>query len=1373
MSIHYSRWNLNTYSVTPYFLAHVPEDYPLNMVLMKTKVFRRLPPRLKELSKLAKEWAIKNWPHPAGIMGIEEWYDDEGYELSPDTGARLSKEEIEHQWEGLSGLDDFKVIDIPEIKFADPQGWQEDDRDLESTENESLVDRSDLTEDVILSDIDTQGLERTAKTYGVPDSWMKSIENEEALARTIMSMDGKPWSQIHSTAVLPGTEAAFAHGSGRGRWITIGGHPNPQTGVEHEDGFRVFIDDDGTVLKGKRILRGHNVRKAKSRFDKLEAQQHGKQQSTSPSRPAGPAKGTGVKGSGSGLGRDLGSGRRGDAQELEGAGDGMEETATRPYNPKDGAARKAAGQSTGDASYQYPGAGGSDATDATGTDDATDTAEARLDKINKRIERYTDFFRKKGQNDVAEWMDALWEHVNEVGVEEALGMLDEEKTGELSGKVQYRGTGYFDPADKDDQFVKEYLNRVGIVATGAGAMPDPGMPVYASAPLPEDQKNLLKPGDVGPGATNITDKLQESKLLPGLETTEDVDVLMGKPVDRLTPEVLRKFDETYGKGKWIIKSYGDQAFAGFGILFPQRVTQVHRDAKIAMKDSASKLKKHGYEIARDENGTAVGIRNTNSGQLHKFGSKELNDIPNERVKKLGRAASIAAQNETGVQLPRSAEDNLKQKYWVNLRWDGEEPKGITDYDGKNYDFNTPEYEKWKVDNEAAHHEVERAIWTGGESDVKFMVQPAFEAIGVSEADRAAGFTWETSREGRVHIAVKDGKASVIPYATLARREDSMPAVFADKEVKAMEKAAQDAIDALPESERRGQVYAPDVMRTKDGWKVVELNAAVEGGQSLWLEANPMVIDAYVSHMTGKDPAHVRFVRNVLRDRMKGSQSPVDLRKGGPTEQPQSAQPQATPDAAQPPQPTPTAPQQPIQPTPAPTTEHPTEDEAKLKGNKPKPPNNQGTAFSFNDEHPRKPAGSPDGGQFVKKGTPGGVRTVRHGKLQVQYSLHTNKRITGEKINLKNYKQQDAHSCGFVAALTIAKHLKSDITAKEVLAAVRPTVTQGVDSDRMIAALKRLGIKATYEDDLTVGSLLNYVREGTPVIVSVWPDEWDTDHWTVVQGFDEDNKKIFLTNHSSLSVKMFKRQWIENWKDGSTRGAGLVCVLDDDSKEKGGKKGAALSTDKTGREHKGKGEGGGQFTSKSSGGESKESSTSKKPSQKVESRTAEEILGEWAARRRADGSIGLIGYRGESKPGKDAINLGKLAATEGIGAYIAKEESTAAFFGKTRPVLFTEPKNPIVVDEEPLHILHETEEIMQPPSKSDSPWLAANKEAVRRTKTTDDNWSEKTQSGELQEALTEILRERGHDGVLVSSDGEQWLVVFTEPGKTLSINRTQQ
>lgn len=186
MSVHYSRYNLNTYYNTPYFQAHVPQDYPLDEVLRKSRAFQRLPPRLRELSALAKQWAVLKLGYPTDTT--DYGYDEEGHELDLTTKKRLTNKEIDAQWKGIDeGPSDFEVEDIPvpDGGFADPDTW-----DVPIEEEDLDEDVDVMTEEQVLSDIKERGREYTARYYGVPEESLVDIEDDEGLAQTILNMRG-------------------------------------------------------------------------------------------------------------------------------------------------------------------------------------------------------------------------------------------------------------------------------------------------------------------------------------------------------------------------------------------------------------------------------------------------------------------------------------------------------------------------------------------------------------------------------------------------------------------------------------------------------------------------------------------------------------------------------------------------------------------------------------------------------------------------------------------------------------------------------------------------------------------------------------------------------------------------------------------------------------------------------------------------------------------------------------------------------------------------------------------------------------------------------------------------------------------------------
>jgi hypothetical protein len=137
-----------------------------------------------------------------------------------------------------------------------------------------------------------------------------------------------------------------------------------------------------------------------------------------------------------------------------------------------------------------------------------------------------------------------------------------------------------------------------------------------------------------------------------------------------------------------------------------------------------------------------------------------------------------------------------------------------------------------------------------------------------------------------------------------------------------------------------------------------------------------------------------------------------------------------------------------------------------------------------------------------------------------------------KIALPNYRQTDSHSCGFVAALTVIHYFAPNTPVKAVRAAIGPTEEEGCDQDRMIRALKQFGITARYRDDLDTRELFRLTEEGTPAIVTIWPDNYCCDHWTVIRGIAED--RISLANYGKVSLDEFESVWFD-------QGEGLVCI----------------------------------------------------------------------------------------------------------------------------------------------------------------------------------------------------------------------------------------
>lgn len=170
-----------------------------------------------------------------------------------------------------------------------------------------------------------------------------------------------------------------------------------------------------------------------------------------------------------------------------------------------------------------------------------------------------------------------------------------------------------------------------------------------------------------------------------------------------------------------------------------------------------------------------------------------------------------------------------------------------------------------------------------------------------------------------------------------------------------------------------------------------------------------------------------------------------------------------------------------------------------------------------------------------------VHKVRSRGSKADYSVVDPPEFVGVSLpSLPHFAQQDYHCCGFVAALSVARYFRPGVTDEEVLSAIRPNVSKGTSQKRMINGLGLLGIDVEYREDLVIAHLRIHCEKGIPIITTVWPDSYPMDHWTVVYGFDLHN--VYLMNHYSMSLRDFKREWIECWGSDWTTGAGLVCSV---------------------------------------------------------------------------------------------------------------------------------------------------------------------------------------------------------------------------------------
>jgi diguanylate cyclase (GGDEF)-like protein len=127
----------------------------------------------------------------------------------------------------------------------------------------------------------------------------------------------------------------------------------------------------------------------------------------------------------------------------------------------------------------------------------------------------------------------------------------------------------------------------------------------------------------------------------------------------------------------------------------------------------------------------------------------------------------------------------------------------------------------------------------------------------------------------------------------------------------------------------------------------------------------------------------------------------------------------------------------------------------------------------------------------------------------------------------------------------------------------------------------------------------------------------------------------------------------------------------------------------------------------------------------------------------------VGYRSEG---------GKLTGSEGNGIYISKKKSLAREFGDAHPIRYRNPRNPLIVNNEILPILTESDVLEEPISSDDTEWMRLNKHAFQNAKKElGDKWDDEV----VAEELTRLLKDKGYDAVDIIQGKDNWLVLLNQ------------
>lgn len=136
------------------------------------------------------------------------------------------------------------------------------------------------------------------------------------------------------------------------------------------------------------------------------------------------------------------------------------------------------------------------------------------------------------------------------------------------------------------------------------------------------------------------------------------------------------------------------------------------------------------------------------------------------------------------------------------------------------------------------------------------------------------------------------------------------------------------------------------------------------------------------------------------------------------------------------------------------------------------------------------------------------------------------------LDLPYLLQRDNHSCGFIAALMVIKHLRGEIDEEELFKDLG-TSERGTSQTAIIRELRRRSVAVNPDYNLTFPKVRRQIVLGRPVITY----RQDLDHWMVIYGYRRMPNRAIVAN--PIPGKLYQ-VWLWERVLRNTKGFGLVC-----------------------------------------------------------------------------------------------------------------------------------------------------------------------------------------------------------------------------------------
>lgn len=145
-----------------------------------------------------------------------------------------------------------------------------------------------------------------------------------------------------------------------------------------------------------------------------------------------------------------------------------------------------------------------------------------------------------------------------------------------------------------------------------------------------------------------------------------------------------------------------------------------------------------------------------------------------------------------------------------------------------------------------------------------------------------------------------------------------------------------------------------------------------------------------------------------------------------------------------------------------------------------------------------------------------------------------------KLAVPAFAQTDAYSCGAVAAFSVVRTFRMDVSFQEVWAVARPSERWGMSAQRVAQTLRRFQIGVAERTCLTARELRQSINDGYPIVVSIRNHGSSHGHWVVVYGYGNRPSHICICGQARPGFSRQRLVWREFRQIWDPPGNGLIC-----------------------------------------------------------------------------------------------------------------------------------------------------------------------------------------------------------------------------------------